>query len=59
LRQNGHPHTRPNVPRESWLAQQHQNFLRQEEVRKRNDHEIEEMKKRNVLEEVKNAIFFP
>jgi ATPase family AAA domain-containing protein 3A/B len=37
---------------EEWIAQQHQQFLRQEEIRKRNDFELEEAKRRNMQEQV-------
>lgn len=38
---------------ETWLQQQHQNFLRQEEIRKRNDMELEDMKRRSMQEQAK------
>ncbi|CAD7950280.1 unnamed protein product [Amoebophrya sp. A25] len=38
---------------EAWLQQQHQNFLRQEEIRKGNDRELEEMRRRTMSEQAK------
>ncbi|CAD7963666.1 unnamed protein product [Amoebophrya sp. A120] len=38
---------------EQWLAQQHQNFLRQEEIRKKNDQELEDMRLRSMAEQAK------
>lgn len=38
---------------EAWLNQQHQNFLRQEEIRKKNELELEEMRRRSMAEQAK------
>ncbi|EER12765.1 26S proteosome regulatory subunit, putative [Perkinsus marinus ATCC 50983] len=38
---------------EDWLAQQHQQFLRQEEIRKKNDVEVEESRRRTLIEQMK------
>ncbi|KAF4703987.1 ATPase, AAA, partial [Perkinsus olseni] len=38
---------------EDWLAQQHQQFLRQEEIRKKNDVEVEESRRRTLMEQMK------
>ena len=38
---------------EAWLNQQHQNFLRQEDIRKKTDAEIEQMKMRNMAEQAR------